>query len=375
LKERIRIASTILLTFAITVTAVLTAEYHILGKDTVKLAFLSYIINKKYTGEIDNEAQYKAYVSALGDVYTRYIDKEEYTAEYIDRNKYVGIGIVVAFDTKDKLVRVTNVTRESPAENAGIIAGDIIYSADDAVFNEENYMKAADYIRGEENTSVKIGILRGGETIYMDIVRKSIKASSVRGYMYNADIGIINLISFDKGAGLDFEKAYDELVSLGMKKMIINLDYNGGGMLNEAMYISDMFFPKGTLVTYMQFKDGKRTDYVTSYDAKIDMPTVILVNRYSASASEMFSGAMQHYKKAVLVGEKTYGKGIAQSIISFPDMTALSVTEAKYYIPSGICIHGEGLTPDYEVSMEESLDEQFEKAVEILSQQEYENAD
>ena len=286
---------------------------------------------------------------------------------YLDNNKYVGIGITVAFSENEPVITVDSVNDDSPAKDAGILPGDIIYGADGLVFDESNYRNAASYIRGEENTAVTLDIIRGGEHISIDVMRKSITAPCASGYMLDENTGVINLTSFSQNSAADFKKVFDELSSLGMTGMIINLDNNGGGMLDEALKIADIFLPKDSLVTYMTDKDGNRRNYRTADDDECNIPTVILVNKNSASASEMVSGALQYYKKAVLVGETTYGKGVAQAIIPLYDKSAVSVTNAKYFLPNDVCIHGTGLTPDYEVPTDDGGTAQLEKAVEILN--------
>lgn len=328
----------------------------------------------------------KAYVKSLDEPYTSYFSKDEFN-QYIGNieDSYVGIGVIVGADEeKDKIV-VVSPFANSPAFNAGMKAGDYIVSVDGKTYNASGMNDCVKEIKsGVEGTSVQIGIERGGEVFELEITRGRISGSSVSSEMLDNNIGYIYISSFntnDQGSDettyTEFKDAVEELESEGMDKMIIDVRDNPGGVIDVVCDIADYILPEG-IITYTETKDGKRHEYKSDKN-EIDMPIVVLVNEHSASASEILTGALKDHDRAEIVGEKTYGKGIVQSVFAFADGSGVSMTTARYYTPDGECIHGIGIEPDVKVSASEKYkgthvasiphneDTQLKKACEILN--------
>ena len=298
---------------------------------------------------------------------------------------YVGIGVVVGVDENNQIVVIAP-SENSPAYNAGIQPGDVITHIDDVKYSGDMINEAVSSIKsGKEGTAVKITVLRNNETIDFEITREDISSESVKGEMLDNEIGYLRITDFNMessngqhSTSSEFLDEFTDLQNNGMKKLIIDLRDNPGGILDEACNIADMFIPEGT-ITYTETKDGER-NYIYSDSEFTDIPIVILINGNSASASEVFTGALKDYGKATVVGTTSYGKGIVQNVYPFYDGSGISLTSSKYYTPNGICIHEIGIEPDVVVEMPEEYenmyasmiehedDVQLQKAVEILKE-------
>lgn len=328
----------------------------------------------------------KAYVDGLDEPYTHYYTQSEFSS-YIDniQDGYVGIGVIVGVND-DNQIEVVAPFEDSPAYNAGIQPSDIIKAIDGVEYSGDKLSEAVDNIKnGEIGTTVDIKILRDEEELDITVTRGDIATDSVDGEMLNDNIGYIRVTGFnttsdngEKSTFSEFKDKITELQSSGMSKMIVDLRDNPGGVLDEACNMADMILPEG-IITYTETKSGKRTDYNSDAES-LDIPIVILINENSASASEVFTGALNDYGKATVVGKKSYGKGIVQSVLPFYDGSGMSLTVAKYYTPNGTCIHGIGIEPDVEVDMpdeykdmyasmvEHDKDTQLQKAIEIIKE-------
>ena len=357
---------------------------------------LSNIVNilKNYSlYDIDEEklGDYAAsgMVVAVDDPYTNYYNKDEFRAYQTNlSNSFTGIGIVLSVDNNiNKLVIVSPVDG-SPAARAGILAGDYIVAVDGVRYSGDDMNEVVSIIRGDKlenvkGTSVTLTVERNGVLVDYTVMREVVKTDSVSEKMLDNGIGYLRISSFNSADTGDEESTdtYDEFVESlkilndnGMNKLIIDLRGNPGGNLNIVNKIADDLLPAG-IITYTETKNGKRVDY-NSYDGEIDMPMAVLVNGASASGSEVLTGALKDYKKAVVIGTKTYGKGIVQTVIPLSDGSGMSVTTSKYFSPSGVCIHGVGIEPDIVVEMDDikqislldyNEDVQLQKAVEVLS--------
>lgn len=249
--------------------------------------------------------------------------------------------------------------------------GDIIYKVGDTLVAGESLdVLVSNYIKGKEGTDVQITVYRAESDTYEDmtITRRKIEVPTVESKMLADNTGYVAVSEFDAVTVEQFEKAIDELENQGMKQMIIDLRSNPGGMLDSAVAMVDYILPddrkdfeKGegkTLIVYTADKNGKGDTYTAADGHEVDVPIAILVNENSASASEVFTGALKDYKKAVVVGTTSYGKGIVQNLIPLGDGSAIKITTAHYYTPSGFDLHGKGITPDVEVEIDENLKSQ-----------------
>ena len=354
---------------------------------------ISEIIKDLSLFDVDEEkmADYacSAIAYAVEDNYTNYYSKDQFESfkSHIFNNFY-GIGIVVSVDVTENKILVESVIEGSPAKNSGILPGDYLISVDKIEYDGNNFNKAVNTIRGgktnkENQKEVIIGIERNKEEIEFVVKKDIIVQDSVSSKIINDDIGYIKITSFntiDKDSDIEQRDTYDEFLdslniikSQGIKKLIIDLRNNPGGSLDVVLKIADTLLPEG-IITYTQDKKGKKLEYKSDKN-EINMDIVLLVNENSASASEVLSGALRAYKKAVIVGEKTYGKGIVQTLVPLNDGSGISLTTSKYFSPDGICIHGKGIIPDIVVKSDTKKqisellyeeDIQLQKAVEIL---------
>lgn len=340
-----------------------------------KIKRIESYLDKYYMDEIDEErlvdGLYYGMAASLGDPYTGYYNEEEYKklTESGD-GEYCGIGITVGVDSQSGNIVISRVYSDSPAMEAGIKVGDIIYTVNDKVVEGFAVDELVTLIVGKENTEFTMSVKRNDEIIDFNLIRRNVVIDTVSYEMKQNNIGYVKIEEFDGVTTQQVEDAIDDLLQQGMKGIIIDLRDNPGGRLDTLNDIADMFLPEDKLIIYSETKDGKKTEYFTEKEATLpDMPMVILVNEESASAAEAFSGAMQCYERAEIVGTTTFGKGIMQSIFSLGDGTALKITIGKYYLPDGNNIHKKGIIPDYEVeaSKDGVTDPQLDKAMELLN--------
>lgn len=373
------------------VTAILTAglvnPFGFLNlPQLIKVNVISKVIDNFYYEDIDkNEAANMAIAgiaASTGDPYTRYLwgDTANEYMEEVEGN-YCGVGLYIENDTKENLISVVSAIAGSPAESAGITTNDKILAIDGQGYTGEQLSEAASYMRGEEGTEVTLTIRTAadGQTKDVKLTRGRIEIESVSGEMLDNNIGYISITQFTEGVAQKVEQKCREFKN--MKGLIIDLRNNPGGILDEGVNTAGLFLNNGDVVTYTMNKRGKREDYKVDKGETgrtYDMPIVILVNGGSASASEVMTGALSSYKKAVVIGEKSYGKGIVQSVMGMGSDGILSVTIARYYTPDGVCIHGTGIEPDIKVEMsaektarlsalDKSQDEQLKAAVDYLN--------
>lgn len=334
------------------------------------------LIDEYYIGDIDEQKMMdetvKGYVNGLGDEYSEYMtasEWEDYQADAL--GNYVGIGIYMSQDTSGNIV-ILEPIEESPAEAIGLKSGDIIIEVDGESMIGSNTQEVASKVKGEEGTKVHLKILRGNEYLEFDVERKGIKVYHVKSEMKENQIGYIKLSTFDEGCSAEFKTAFENLHSQGAQKLVIDLRDNTGGLVDEALQIADMIIPKGQ--TMLLTVDSKESKEVTKAEQEpvINMDMVVLVNGYSASASEILVGALKDNKKATIVGKKTYGKGVIQNVFSLTDGSVLKLTTAEYFTPNEVKINKIGIEPDVEVEDvpeeegAEKVDEQLNKGLEIL---------
>lgn len=348
---------------------------------TKSLKSIEKLVKSKYLNVTDiNETKaidgaIGGYINSLGDEYTEYIPADEmksYTESIM--GNFVGIGIYMVKNTDKNLVQVLYPIRESPAEKAGIKAGDLITKVDGVEYTAEQMTEMSNTIKGEEGSKVTLEILRDEQKLIFEVQREKVKTNPVYSEKLENDIGYLEIPSFDEGVSEEFKTKYLELKNQGIKGLIIDLRDNGGGLVDEALKIVDYIVPKGEKVLITVDKDGKEEITKSTEDAIISEPIVLLVNSSSASASEIMAGALKDLKYATIVGTKTYGKGVIQQLLTLSNGAGLKVTVEEYYTPNKTKINKVGITPDVEVLLETSItreptdinDTQLNKAKEIL---------
>ncbi len=332
-----------------------------------------------------NNAAVKAYVDGLGEPYTHYYDEEEF-GDYLSavEESYTGIGVVITADIEKDMIMVLSPFVDSPAYEAGLLPGDYILAVDGVSYTAGSMQECVEHIKSDvAGTKVVLDILRGTETLKIDVVRGEITENSVSSEMITDDIGYISITNFNMSTDGSNQSTYTEFIEemeslneSGMKKLIIDLRDNPGGVMEEVINIADYILPEG-IITYTETRDGDREEY-KSDESHIKLPIVVLINKNSASASEILTGALKDYDYAVVVGEKSYGKGIVQRVYPFIDGSGMSMTVAKYFTPDGVSIHEIGIEPDFVIEMPEKYegmyaisvpredDTQLQKAIELL---------
>lgn len=351
-------------------------EYEFI-KQFKKMIYVKKIVESEYVDKIDEnkmvDGALKGMVEGIGDRYTVYMDQQEFDAlKTHTGGSYAGIGIYI--DEKDGKIVVVAPIEGSPAEKAGIKSGDFIIKVNGIDVTAKDMEKAVSMMKGKVGTKVKVTTYREGKGLKdYELTRAKIIIPSIKNEMLQDKIGYIRITNFDENTADSFMKALNKLKAEGMNGLIIDLRDNGGGLLDQATEIADELLGKGTIV-YTIDKNGERLDW-TSDENKLNMPLVLLVNGGTASASEILSGAVRDFKAGVLIGTKTFGKGLVQSVIDLKDGTGVKVTTSRYYTPSGECIQGKGITPDIvlelplkntdrEITKEEDV--QLKKAIEVI---------
>lgn len=337
-----------------------------------KLNKLNALIDKYYLyeDEIDTdklaEGIYSGYTSALGDKYTVYYDEDETKALMESTSgTFSGVGATLTKDADTGYATIVNVYEDSPAEKAGLKAGDILEKIDDHEVGDEQLDTVVSWIKGEKGTEVKITVLRDGEELELTATRDTIEVKTVSYEMKENQIGYIRVSEFDTVTYDQFKEALDNLENQGMQGLIVDLRNNPGGSLDTVTNMLRLLLPEGTIVSTKD-KNGKKDEITCDGTHEFKKPMAVLVNQYSASASEIFSGAVQDYGTAKIVGVTTYGKGVVQQLMDLGDGTCLKVTIAEYYTPNGRSINGKGVEPDVEV--EYQYDEENPKADNQLDQ-------
>lgn len=349
-----------------------------------KLTEIEALVEKYYLNDIDTEQVetylYKGMIAGLDDAYAAYYTEEEYQSMKDSTNgSYYGIGVEMSQNISTGIITITRVFEDSPAEEAGLLPGDVIYKVSDTEVTGEDLTKVVSMVKGAEGTTVPITIAREGESDYLtlEVERRTIEIATVSHKMLDGKIGYIAISSFDNVTVNQFLEALEDLENQGETALIIDLRNNGGGVVSAACSILDRLLPEG-LIVYTEDKYGNREEMTSDAANYFDKPLAVLVNDNSASASEIFAGAIKDYGIGTLVGTQTFGKGIVQKIYPLSDGTAVKLTVSKYYTPKGNNIHGIGITPDVEVELDENVanevtipedqDNQLQKAMEILSE-------
>lgn len=340
------------------------------------------MLEEKYIGEIDDEklleGAIKGYIEGLNDPYTEYLTKEE-MQEFTEQtnSEYVGIGVYISNNRSNNTLLIVGVMKNSPALEAGMQAGDVIEKIEGVAYAGDQLNEATSILKGKEGTTVKVTVLRDGKEIDLDITRKKITVDHVASEMLDNKIAYIQIDSFDSGVKNAFEEQITQLKNDGAKGIIIDLRSNGGGIVDEATGIAELFVNKGETILITKGKNQEeKTTKSTKNPIITDIPVVVLVNEGTASASEILAAALKEQYGAKIVGKTTYGKGVIQTLYTLTDGSGLKITTDEYFTPNHNKIHKVGIKPDvevdltkdeqgyYETSMEK--DAQIQKAIEEL---------
>ena len=357
----------------------------LLDSETVdKINKIAAAIQSSYYEDVDTEelteGLFQGLFNAL-DVYSQYYTAEEYADLYATsiEGSYSGIGATLQEDADTGLPTVIKVQSDSPAEEAGIQVGDVLIAADEYESADMDLTEFVSHVKGEEGTTVVLTVYREGEEDYLEIEveRRQLTIESVVWEMLENDTGYIQISEFSDSTTEQFEEALTELTEAGMTGLIVDLRDNPGGTLTSVVEILEYIVPEG-LIVYTQDKYGNTSEYESTGENAIDIPLAVLVNGSSASASEIFAGAVKDQECGTLIGTTTYGKGIVQGLQELSDGSAIKMTISRYYTPNGVCIQGTGIEPDIELeyeflggeddSYDYSLDNQIQAALDVLAE-------
>lgn len=340
-----------------------------------KLELLEQLVDESYSGDIDmddlQEGLYKGYIDGLGDKYSVYYDEDETKALMQSTSgEFGGIGALFSQDKDTKVITFLKVYEGSGAEEAGFKVDDILYKVDGKDISGEDLSEVVSKIRGDEGTTVELTVLRGddGEEYTATVTRKIVQTDTVYHEMKEDKIGYIQVTEFDDVTTDQYKEALEDLENQGMKGLVVDLRNNPGGNVDTVTDMLDLMLPEGTTLS-IKDKQGKESVYESDDEHRFTKPLVVLVNENSASASEIFSGAIQTFGTGEVVGTTTYGKGVVQQIFDLKDGTSVKLTIAEYLIAGQFGINGKGVTPDVEVQYEKDAqnpdrDNQLEKALE-----------
>ncbi|MBO6177792.1 MAG: S41 family peptidase [Selenomonadaceae bacterium] len=368
------IGLTALVTFLSTLLAlgvVLTKVADVRPDDAARFIGMYKVIRSRYVDQTDQTALFDGAISgmvrSLKDPHSVYLEPVMYR-ELLNQTGGTFGGIGVYMDFRDKKITVISVIEDTPAQKAGIMANDEIIAVDDVSVKEMEPGAVVLKIRGEIGTEVKLR-LRSADGSERDVVltRGLIKSKSVHGKMLDDSVAYIRISNFTEQTGNEFRETYAKMEGEGMKKIVLDLRQNPGGLVNTCVDVANFFVPKGVVVT-VEDKDGELEEYNSNLD-EVKYPLAVLVDGNSASASEILAGAIKDTKSGTLVGEKTFGKGSIQVVIPMFHNDAVKLTVAKYFTPSGVSIDQVGIKPDVEVKFSpgDKEDVQLKKAIEILN--------
>lgn len=357
------------------------------NKDFVEKAkVLEEIIDDEFTGEIDKDlmetGMYKGMMASLGDPYSAYYTKQEYEELNTETSGlYKGIGVVMQMQMDTGLVKLVRCYEDAPGAKAGLLPDDILIKVNNEDITGMELSEVVEKVKTSEGEVAHLTIAREGESDYLefDVPLEEVNIPVVEHEMLEDNVGYISLYEFTEQTESQYLEALEDLKNQGMERLIVDVRNNPGGLLTSVCDILDDILPEG-LIVYTEDKDGKRQEVHSDDESKLDIPLAVLINGNSASASEIFAGAIQDYGVGTIVGTTSFGKGIVQSLIPLTDGSAVKTTTAKYYTPNGRCIHGTGIEPDVEVELSEELqkktvltyeeDSQLQKAVELVKEME-----
>lgn len=339
------------------------------------------MVKSKYIDDIDTEKLVDGAVAgiaeATGDPYTRYMDEEEYSEMLNSGTEtYGGLGIHITYDTKSEGIIILGIMPDAPALDADLKIGDVILSVDGTVVSQKTYYNCVDKLKGEAGSEVKLIIKRDNDTLEKTVKREEITPNNVESEIMDGNIGYIRIWSFDNNVYKQFKTEYEKLKSKNITGLVIDVRNNPGGLVSDTVSILKEMLPKCDIVKLV-YKDESERVYKCDGKNQINIPVAVLVNSGSASASEILASAIKDSNTGVLIGTKTYGKGIVQEVQQLDGKGALSITVAKYYTASGMEIHKNGIEPNITVELPEEYqksssvprdkDTQLIKAIEYIN--------
>lgn len=355
---------------AILTVSVMLGVYLFNRNDRSKLTVLEELIDQCFIGEVDKtamgDAAASAMIAALGDRWSYYIPADQYAA-YMEQmnNTYVGIGVTITAE-EDGSIRVIEVAAGGPAEEGGIQVEDRIIGVDGQSILGMDLTESQALIKGEENTTVAITVQRGEEELTVTVTRRTIRTVVAKGELLEGNIGLVTITNFNSNCAAETITAIENLLEDGAQKLIFDVRDNPGGYAEELVKVLDYLLPEGKLFTTVDYTGAEHTDM--SDAACLEMPMAVLVNGNSYSAAEFFAAAMAEYEAAVIVGEKTSGKGYFQNTFLLPDGSAVGLSIGKYYTPNGESLEMIGITPDVEIALGEDADDtQILAAIDALA--------
>ncbi|MBQ2696226.1 MAG: S41 family peptidase [Clostridia bacterium] len=326
-----------------------------------------------------NDMAISAMVYSLGDPYSNYLNADALASYQEDKKEiYKGIGVSVNFNSEKEEMTVIAPYDNSPAQKAGILPGDIVKKVGDMAVTRDTYEAILEYIKAGEDDEIDFVIQRGEEDLAFTVRREEIRRQSVTHKMYDGGIGYIRVSEFIHNTKEDFQAAIDDLQSQNMQALIIDLRNNPGGYADTVIDMTDSLLPEG-VIAYLEDNQGRR-QYFNSDENALEVPMAVLINQGTASASELLAGSLQAHGLATIIGEKSFGKAVGQSVYQLSPNTAIYLTSARYFTPKGECIDGVGIMPDIQVALSEDLmgkisllspeeDPQLAKALEVLGEE------
>lgn len=335
--------------------ATLTANYVL---EDHKLDELQQLLTSRYIGEIDektiSDGAAEGMVDALGDEWSHYRTAEEYQL-YLDTmsNSYVGVGVTIALREDGLGLDVTEVTDGGPAQTAGVLAGDRLIAVDGQSIEGMSVSEVAELVRGQEGTTVTLTLVRQEQTVSLEVLRQRMETVVASGQLLEDGIGLITIENFDDRCAQETIAAIEQLRQQGAQALIFDVRNNPGGYKHELVELLDYLLPEGPLFRSVDYRGVESVD--ESDESFLDMPMAVLMNLHSYSAAEFFAAALSEYDAALLVGEKTYGKGYFQNTFKLDDGSAVTLSVGKYYTPNGVSLAGVGLTPDIEVPVDQQI--------------------
>lgn len=339
-----------------------------------KLNAIDSVLESFYFGDVDDETAkdniYKAYLSSYGDKYTMYYTADEYKALKESTNgKFYGIGAVCQLSGEGGVLLV-DVYDNGAGYQAGLRSGDRVVNVDGRDITDMELSSAVALIKGDKGTSVTLEVIRGTERLTFSAVRDAVEAKTVSYTLLDNNIGYLSISQFEEVTTKQFKAAVEDLQSQGMKGLVIDIRNNPGGLLDTVVGMLKYMLPDG-LIVYTEDKQGNRKEYKGQDNDEFNLPLAVIVNGNSASASEIFAGAIQDYGKGTIIGTQTYGKGIVQTVKPLTDGSAIKFTIAKYFTPKGQDIHGKGVTPDMvvEYDTDADVDTQLDTAIKNVEAQ------
>lgn len=339
-----------------------------------KLNAIDSVLESFYFGDVDDETAkdniYKAYLSSYGDKYTMYYTADEYKALKESTNgKFYGIGAVCQLSGEGGVLLV-DVYDNGAGYQAGLRSGDRVVNVDGRDITDMELSSAVALIKGDKGTSVTLEVIRGTERLTFSAVRDAVEAKTVSYTLLDNNIGYLSISRFEEVTTKQFKAAVEDLQSQGMKGLVIDIRNNPGGLLDTVVGMLKYMLPDG-LIVYTEDKQGNRKEYKGQDNDEFNLPLAVIVNGNSASASEIFAGAIQDYGKGTIIGTQTYGKGIVQTVKPLTDGSAIKFTIAKYFTPKGQDIHGKGVTPDMvvEYDTDADVDTQLDAAIKNVEAQ------